>query len=344
MKAFVTGANGFIGSHLVRTLLRRGDSVRGLVRKGGDHRNIRDLEFERVSGDIHDPEALNGLMEGCDVFFNLSGFVQFWAKDKGIFSDIHVNGLDPMLVEARRAGVGRIVQVSSVVAVGASPTRTPIDEGAEWNLEPLGDPYALTKRAGEVLFLERIKEWGMDGVVVNPGAVIGPGDIHLSHAGRAVRDYAAGSIPCYVNSGFNAIAVEDVVDGMIAAALRGRNGERYLLTHENIHYGDFFGMIDSILGRPKRSRPIPHWLAVGAAAVLHAATVFTRRPPIATLPAARLARFNFFYDNRKAREELGLSFRPIRSALEAELNWFAREGFLDAPVPKADPRVSLESH
>lgn len=326
MKVFVTGANGFIGSHLLKALLARGDHVRALIRPGADRRNIAGLRFEEVIGDVREPKDLATVIEGCEILFHLAGVVKFWMPDKRVFHDTHVGGLENVLRAAQAQKVKRMVHVSSIVTVACSADATPVTESASWNLAWTQDPYVVSKRAGEELLFRFCRATGFDAVVVNPSAVIGPGDIHLTHVGRCIRDYAAGKIPFYVNGGFNGVAVQDVVDGILAAAERGRGGERYLLTGENVSYLQFFAAIDKILGRRTRARPIPYSLALAVAFFVDLASRVGGFPPLTTLGAARLSKFPLYFDAAKAKRALGFAPKSFLPALAQELEWMKTQG------------------
>ena len=313
MKALVTGAAGFIGSHVVSALVAGGASVRAFDRAAG---SAADVEW--ILGDILDADALRRAMDGCDAVFHLAAVYSFARRDADAMRAVNVDGARSLLDTAARAGsVRRIVYTSSCATCGPVPGRpaTEADGPPEWELAV---PYKRTKLDGERLALAAARD-GVDVVVVNPTTPVGPGDRRPTPTGKMIADVAAGRARGFLARGaLNIVAVEDVAAGHLRAFEQGRRGERYLLGGENLAMREIFGLVARAAGRPAPRLAVPWAVAMAAARGADLALrPFAREPTLLNLDEVRIGRLPMTFDDSKARRELGHESRPAAQALHA---------------------------
>jgi dihydroflavonol-4-reductase len=326
-KTLVTGATGFIGSHVARLLAGRGDDLRLTVRKDSDVSAIEDLDCERVRCDVLDRRSLRRALKGADRVFHTAGLSSLDPADAGRVVEVNLLGTKTVMEEGLRAGVERVVFTSSVAAMGpaASPGH-PRDEGA-WMLD--GDDgrpdfrYARTKAAGEQIALDAAKE-GLDVVVVNPGFVIGPGDVHRVSS-WAVEEYLRGRLRFTVDGGLSYVDGRDVVAGHLLAEELGRSGERYILTNEegNLSHRDFFARVGGVTGRRRRQLHLPKGVLLP---LLRAGTALRLPLPLDADELASSSRW-WFYRAAKARSQLGFETRPLDETIRDTAEWLAADGY-----------------
>jgi dihydroflavonol-4-reductase len=305
VKALVTGAAGFIGSHVVAVLAAAGASVRTF-----DLRAPTELPsgVEVSQGDLLDRDALRRALVGCDTVFHLAALYSYSPRDAAAMERVNVDGTRVLLEEA---GARRIVHTSSCATCGpvAGRAATEADGPASWELRV---PYKRTKVAGERLALAAAA-CGANVVVVNPTTPVGPGDRRPTPTGKMVADVASGRARGYLARGaLNIVAVEDVARGHLLACERGRAGQRYLLGGENLSMKDTFAAIADAAGRRPPRLALPWSAAYGAAWV---ASILQREPGLLLLDEVRVARWPMLFDDALARAELGYSSEPAARAL-----------------------------
>ncbi|MBM4444582.1 MAG: NAD-dependent epimerase/dehydratase family protein [Chloroflexi bacterium] len=329
MKALVTGATGFIGSSLVRELLKDGKEVKVLVRQSSNTKNIDGLDVEKAYGDVRDKEAVKAALEGCDVFYQTAALFEFWGPSKKDYFDVNVEGTKASLQAALEQGVPRVVYTSSIAALGAHGRERPANEEAQYNYPDGAPPYLLTKYLGEVEALKMAQK-GLPVVVVNPATVIGVRDIRPTPSGRIILDVLNKKTPGYMDGGLNFVDVEDVARGHILAAQKGRTGEKYVLGNANMTHLEFCTLVSDVAGMqpPKLRFPYPAVLILSYLYQLTA--IITKKPPVVTAGAARLARMYGYFDSSKAVRELGFPQTPVRTTVEKAVNWFRENGYVKA--------------
>ena len=326
MKNLVTGATGFIGSAIVRELIRDGEEVRVLVRAISDTRNIDKLDVERVYGDIRDGESMKKALKGCDTLYFTAAFFAHWTPDKDLPYEVNVGGTKASLQAALDAGIQKVVYTSTNNTMGAHGP-IPVDEQAEFNHWKTGDNYSISKYLAETEARSFVAK-GLPIVIVNPTLVIGTNDIKPTPSGQMIIDVATGKMPGYIEGGTNVIDVEDVARGHILAAKKGRVGERYLLGNENITVSDYFKLIADIAGVKPPTFKIPYSLAVALGYVFELGASITKKSPVVTASEVRIGRKQEFYNCSKAVKELGLPQTPINVAIDKAINWFRENGYL----------------
>ncbi len=327
MKAFVTGGTGFIGGAVVRKLVEAGHQVRVLVRPNADTRQIEGLPVERVVGSLEDVESLRRGMEGCDWVFHLAALYSFWGYRWEDFYRVNVEGTRRVLEVARDMGIQRIVHTSSIAALGVNPDRTPANEDTPTSLEDKIGFYQRSKFLGQQVALEFARQ-GVPVVIVNPSTPVGVGDYKPTPTGQIIVDFLNGRMFGYVDTGLNIVDVEDVAQGHILAAERGRVGECYILGGENLTLKQVLDILAEVSGRPPVRLRIPHWVAMAWAYVdVTLARLGLRKVPSATPEKVQLSRRYEWFDCSKAIKELGYSYRPAREALRKAVEWYRANGY-----------------
>ena len=327
MKKLVTGATGFIGSAIVRELIRDGEDIRVLIRKTSNTRNIDNLDIERAYGDIRDGDSMRKALKGCDTLYYTAAHFAHWTPDKKLPYEINVEGTKTSLNAALDAGVERVVYTSTNNTMGAHGADIPANESAEFNHQDTGDNYSMSKYLGEIEAKKFVAK-GLPIVIVNPTIVIGAHDIKPTPSGKMIIDIANKDMPGYIEGGVNIIDVEDVARGHILAAKKGRVGERYLFGNENMSVSDYFRLISEVAGVKPPKIKIPYYLAIALGYMFELGAYITKKPPVTTASEVKIGRKYEFYDCSKAVKELGLPQTPIRASIERAVNWFKENGYI----------------
>jgi dihydroflavonol-4-reductase len=326
LKALVTGAAGFIGSSIVRELLKDGTEVRAMVREKSDTRNIDGLDIERVNGDIRNADSVRAALQGVDVYYQAAALYTMSDPEK-LYYDINVEGTKTALTAALKAGTPKVVYTSTAAAIGYTGTDVPADEQTEWNWSSLKMTYPTTKYLGQQAALELCKQ-GLPLVVVNPAMVIGVRDVKPSPTGQMIVNILNRKFPGYTDGGSSAVDVEDVARGHILAAQKGRIGEKYLLGNTNIKYKDYFNLIAEVAGMPPLTRHLPIGLMVSLGYVFQTVSAVTRKPPMLRPSTARFSCMTTFCDCSKAVNELGMPQTPLRTTVAKAVGWFRENGYV----------------
>jgi dihydroflavonol-4-reductase len=310
VRVLVTGASGFVGSHVARRLAEGGAEVRGLSRSAPpEEARVAD----HVAADLLDRDALRRAVDGCDAVVHVAALYAYDRREAARMEAVNVEGTRAVL---GAAGDRRVVVTSSSATCGPVPGRPATEEDSppDWELRV---PYKRTKLAAERVALERAGAGG-DVVVVNPTTVVGPGDRRPTPSGKMVRDVATGKIKGYMRGGgINVVAVDDVAAGHVLALERGRAGERYILGGEDLSLRDAFAIVAHRADRRPPRIPVAYAAALGAAhAAAIASRVTRRQPELLVLDEVRLARLPLYFSSEKARRELAYSPRPAARALE----------------------------
>ncbi|EPG74918.1 hopanoid-associated sugar epimerase [Leptospira fainei serovar Hurstbridge str. BUT 6] len=326
MKKLVTGAAGFIGSSIVRELLKEGHEVKVMIRKNTNAKGLAGLDIEIAYGDICDGSSMRSALKGCDTLYHTAAFFAHWTPDKKLPYEINVEGTKTSMKAALDAGIEKVIYTSTGNTIGAHG-KIPVDETAQFNHWKSGDHYSISKYLGEVEALKFVP-MGLPVVVVNPTLVIGVRDVKPTPSGQMIIDVAQGAMPGYIEGGTNLVDVEDVAKGHILAAKKGRVGERYLLGNENLTLSEYFGLIAEVAGvKPPRIK-IPYYAALGLGYIFELGAAITRKHPMITASEVRIGKSQEFFDCSKAVRELGLPQTPVREAIRKALTWFRENGYL----------------
>jgi dihydroflavonol-4-reductase len=314
-KTLVTGASGFLGSHLARALAARGDELRLLARRTADLGHLDEVEFERATGDITDRRAVNRAMDGVDRVFHVAGRTSLRRRDRqGVFN-ANLRGAVTVFESALEAGVSRVVHTSTVGAIGVAAPRKTADETTPFEIGHLGLAYVNSKHEAE-LEAFRLATHGLPVVIVNPTFVLGP-QAPTGTSMRLVRRFLLGQIPAYVDGGLNIVDVRDVATGHLLADEKGEVGERYILGGRNFTLDRLFADLSRISG----VAPPPVKLPARAAVAGANAAAATHLPIGVDAEEVLSASLWWTYRNTKAKRELGFAPRPHEETLEEAVAW-----------------------
>jgi dihydroflavonol-4-reductase len=326
--ALVTGASGFVGSAVVRALVRRGEPVRAMVRSSSRLRLLEGLPVEVVIGDLADPRTCEAAVKGCRALFHVAADYRLWVTEPAPMYRTNVDGTRALLSAAGDAGVARIVHTSSVATLGSRPDRLPADETTPATLAGMIGHYKRSKFLAEEAARE-LAQAGLPIVIVNPSAPIGPGDARPTPTGRVVLEAARGRMPAYVDTGLNVVHVDDVAQGHLLAFERGRVGERYILGGDNLPLGEMLATIARLVGRKPPRWRLPATAVLPVAFVAEAlARLGIGAEPFVTTDGVRMARKLMYFTSAKAERELGYRSRPAEEALRDAIAWYRSHGHL----------------
>lgn len=327
MKAFVTGATGFIGASIARELLKDGVAIRALVRPGADLRNLAGLDLELWQGDLLDRTNLAAGMAGCTRVFHAAADYRLWTRTPADMYAANVDGTRNVLEAALQSGVARVVYTSSVGTLGNPGNGIPGTEETPVTLNDMVGHYKKSKFLAE-REAEKYIDKGLGLVIVNPSTPVGPQDIKPTPTGKIIVDFLNGKMPAYLDTGLNLIAVEDCARGHILAAEKGQTGRKYILGNRNLTLREIFDMLERITGRPAPRVRLPYWPILAAAYCNEALAGLTGREPLIPLAGVQMARKFMFFDSTRAINELGLPQTPVESALSRAVDWFRTNGYV----------------
>lgn len=326
MITLVTGAAGFLGSHVTRQLVERGENVRVLLRASSSNRAISDLSLEYVTGDLRDAPSLDRAVSGVERVFHVAADYRLWARKSREIYDSNVGGTKNILEAAKRAGVKQFIYTSTVATIAVDRPEHPT-EATEAKLEEMIGHYKRSKWLAEREVLEAARQ-GFPAVVAMPTTPIGPGDWKPTPTGKIIVDFLNGKMPGYVETGLNFVGVEECAAGHLLVSEKGKIGERYLLGAENLSLKQVLDILANITGLPAPKLKIPHGLALGVA---YAETVFSRlirREPQIPVEGVKIARHLMFVDSSRARRELGFQPGSVAAALERAVRWYEANGYI----------------
>jgi dihydroflavonol-4-reductase len=318
----VTGASGFIGWHVARLLSEQGNRVRALVRPAS---NLRELEVERVLGDLRDPGSLERAVAGCGRVFHVAADYRLWARDPNELYGSNVEGTRNLLEAARRSGVERFVYTSTVGCIGV-PRGGVGDETAPVKLADMTGDYKRSKFLAEQVALEFAAS-GFPVVVVNPTAPVGDHDVKPTPTGKIVLDFLKDAMPAYIDTGLNLVDVRDTAAAHLLASERGRAGERYIVGCENLTLAEILEKLAKLTGKKAPRIKLPYAVAYAAGVVTTGWARMTGKPPRVPLDAVRMAKKKMFVSHEKARRELGFGPGPVDAALGRAVKWFRTNGY-----------------
>ncbi|HEY4683342.1 MAG TPA: hopanoid-associated sugar epimerase [Candidatus Acidoferrales bacterium] len=328
MTTLVTGATGFIGSHLARQLAERGDRVRVLVRQRSSLANLQGVEVEAVRGDLLEPESLRALLRGCRKVFHVAADYRLWARHPDEMYRTNVMGTRHLLQLAFEEGVETFVYTSSVATIAPPRDGEVSNEESLATLARMIGPYKRSKFLAEQEALAMARK-GLPVIIVNPTAPVGPGDIKPTPTGKMILDFLNRRMPAYVDTGLNWVAVEDVAAGHLLAADRGRVGERYILGHRNLTMKQILDALEKLTGLPAPRVRLPHAVAMAAGYAENFLSCWLlRRPPRIPLDGVRMSKYKMFVDCSKAMRELGYAPTPVEDALARAVAWFCDAGYV----------------
>ena len=334
MKAFVTGATGFLGSHVARILAEQGADLRLLVRSTSNLKNLEGLgsgttRAETVTGDLRDPASLEKAMAGCEVVFHVAADYRLWVRDPAEMYRSNVEGTRAILEAARKNAVRCVVYTSSVATMGFTGNGRPADEDSPVLLADMIGHYKRSKFMAEQVALQAGRGDGaMRVVTVNPTTPVGEQDIKPTPTGRIVVDFLKGKFPAYVETGLNLVDVRECARGHLAAFEKGKSGERYILGGEDLTLKQILDKLGAIAGLPSPKVKLPYFVAYVAGAVDQTVSgLLLGREPRATVEAVRMGKKKMWASSVKAERELGWKTVSADGALRRAVEWFRANGY-----------------
>jgi dihydroflavonol-4-reductase len=326
MTTLVTGAAGFLGSHVARQLVARGESVRVLLRPSSSNRAIADLPLEYVTGDLRDKASLTRATAGVQYLFHVAADYRLWARKKRDIYDSNVGGTKNLLEAAKAAGVEKFIYTSTVATIAVDRPELP-NEKTDARLEEMVGHYKRSKWQAEEEVRAAARA-GFPAVIAMPTTPVGPWDWKPTPTGKIIVDFLTGKMPGYVETGLNFVGVEDCAAGHLLVAEKGKIGERYLLGAENLTLKGLLDALEKITGLAAPRLKIPHGFALGVA---YANTAFSRllgREPGIPVEGVKIARHMMFVDCSRAQRELGFKPGPVTAALERAVRWYEENGYV----------------
>jgi dihydroflavonol-4-reductase len=327
-KILVTGANGFLGSWVIRKLIEEGHQVFSMVRKNSDLSELDRVPTEFIYGDVTDLPSLLSAFQNMDSVFHLAGLIAYKKSDRQKMEKINVGGTANVVEACIERKVRRLVHLSSVVAVGAGYSSDEVlNEESEFNVEKLHLGYFDTKRAAEKIVLKAVDKKRLNAVILNPSTIYGPGDAKKGSRKTQVK-VARGEFKFYTSGGVSIVHVEDAVAGIVSAWQKGRNGERYILSGENITIQKLF----EIISKNAFVQPPQIHMPTG---LLHLLGIFGDlgyRLGLKTSLSqenAWTATMYHWFDSTKAQTELDFRPRPAEEAIASSVQWMKENGYLN---------------
>src|SRR5271165_2751972 len=326
MTTLVTGASGFLGSHVARQLVARGDAVRILMRASSTNRAVGDLSLEYVTGDLRDAASLDRALSGVKTVFHVAADYRLWARKSRDIYDSNVGGTKNLLEAAKRAGVEKFIYTSTVATIAVDRPELPT-EATDAKLEEMVGHYKRSKWMAEQEALNAAKA-GLPAIVAMPTTPVGPWDWKPTPTGKIILDFLNAKMPGYVETGLNFVGVEECAAGHLLVSERGKIGERYLLGAENLTLKELLDTLAKITGLAAPSMKIPHGVALGVAYVESAFSRLIGKEPQIPVEGVKIAQHTMFVDCSRAQRELGLQPGPVPAALERAVRWYQANGYV----------------
>jgi dihydroflavonol-4-reductase len=328
MTTLVTGAAGFLGSHLTRQLVARGDTVRVLMRPSSNNRAISDLSLEYMTGDLRDAGSLERAMSGMKRVFHVAADYRLWARHPQEIYDSNVGGTKNLLAAAKSAGIEQLVYTSTVATIAVDRPELP-NESTDASLEEMIGHYKRSKWMAEQEVLQEARA-GFPAIVAMPTTPVGPWDWKPTPTGKIILDFLNGKMPGYVETGLNFVGVEECAAGHLLVSERGKIGERYLLGAENLTLKGLLDVLARITGLRAPGMKIPHGVALGVAYVESVFSRLVGKEPQIPVEGVRIAQHKMFVDCSRAQRELGFQPGPVAAALERAVRWYQANGYVKA--------------
>ena len=329
MKTLITGASGFVGSAVVRILLKKGFKIRCLVRSSSRSENLSGLSVEVAEGDLRDPTSLDVALRGCSSLFHIAADYRLWAKDTSELYQSNVDGTLNIMRAAQKQNLSKIVYTSSVATLGINRDETPADENTPVTFSDMVGDYKKSKFLAEEKVRKMIQEESLPAVIVNPSAPIGPRDVKPTPTGRMICQAAAGKVPAFVDTGLNIVHVDDVAEGHWKAFEKGQIGERYILGGENHTLRQILFSIAKITGKKPPLFSIPHGFLLPFAYLSEMfARLFNKEDIMLTVDSLKMSKKKMFFSTDKAKNFLEYKPREAIKGIEDAINWFKENQYL----------------
>jgi dihydroflavonol-4-reductase len=328
-KVLITGATGFIGNHVTRLCLEKGDQVRVMVMPGEDRSPLAGMDVEFVEGNLLDPASLPGAVRGVEQLYHLAALFAVWTRDPDLHYKINVEGARSMMKAAMAADVEKIVYTSSIAAIGTDGKGTPSTEETPFRSWHFASAYIMSKYISHLEVKGMVKD-GLPVTMVLPGLPFGPGDRAPTPTGTMIIRTLKGQMKNYWDGGVCPVDVRDVAMGHVLAMEKGRIGESYILgnSQTNMSNRDFLQLVGRIAGVENvASKEISRNMMLRVAKVAEFYSKLTGKAPPTTVKNTRFIMEHFYIDAAKAVRELGLPQTPIETAVNDAIDWFRANGY-----------------
>lgn len=326
-KVLVTGASGFLGSWLCRRLLEEGYQVSALVRKGSDLSELDGFKVNHTYGDVTNLQSLIDGFKGHDCIFHLAGLIAYKSSQRASMEKVNVQGTQNVLKACSSLGIQDLVYASSVVAIGAGFSKDQVlNEDSPFNVSHLNLGYFETKHHAERLVMDATVKGQVRARIFNPSTIYGPGDAKKGSRKSQLK-VAQGQMPFFTSGGVNVVAIEDVLNGILAVWRKGQAGRRYILCGDNITIQQLFENIALAAGVPAPRHQIPNWLLHGLGKIGDIATSLGVQGGISSENAWTATLYHWF-SNERAKSELGFTARSSAQAIEASVKWSKEHGLI----------------
>jgi dihydroflavonol-4-reductase len=330
MNLFITGATGFVGSHIASLAAAQGAKLRLLTRRTSNLTHLP-KDADLITGDLREPASFASALQGCDAVLHVAADYRLWVPDPADMYRANVEGTRELLCLAREAGVPRVVYTSSVATMGFRHDGTIVDEDTPVSEADMIGHYKRSKWLAEQAAIDAARA-GQHVILLNPTTPIGALDTKPTPTGRIVVDFLNRNFPAYVDTGLNLVDVSEIARTHLVALERGTPGERYILGGENLTLKQILDRLAAITGLPSPKHKVPHAVAMAFAFFDETITGKLRgKEPRATVEAVRMGKKMMFASSAKAERELGFQVRSVEDALREACQWFIANGY--APKP-----------
>jgi len=327
-KVFITGATGFVGSHLARALAGSGAEVRVLKRPTSDDSDLRGITCVSVTGSLEDKESLKRAVAGCDLVFHCAGLASFWSKHREALYEVNVLGTRNLLAACMETGVGCVVVTSSTAALGIPPPSTVGDEETAWNWHPYNIGYMETKFL-QLEEVDRFTNRGLRVITVMPGLIVGDGDRTgcASRTGNLMKALRERQLPGYAPGGITVISVADVVRGHILAAEWGRPAEKYIIGGADFSFREIFDVLADAVGVQRLTTSLTEDALLRLGTLYELKNLTRRQEPLFTRELAHIMSQTCYYSSAKAGRELGYVPSDPRPVIGVACDWYLANGY-----------------
>ncbi len=326
MKTLVTGANGFLGSWLTKRLLAEGHSVDAMVRKDSDLSELNGAQPNYVFGDVTDFQSLKSCFKGNDIIFHLAGVVAYKKSMRPLMDKVNVGGTQNVVNACAELQIPQLIHLSSVVTIGSTPKPEVLNEQSPYTIGNLNLGYFETKRIAEEIVLQAASKNKIQAICVNPSTIYGFGDAKKESRKNQVK-VAQKKMPFYTSGGVNVVAVEDVIEGILLALKHGKNGERYILSSENMTIKELFNKISYFAQVKSPQIKMPDWALHGLGNLGDVLTKYNISIGLSQENAYTATRFHWF-DCAKAKADLGFKPTPADAAIEKSVRWMKENKYI----------------
>lgn len=327
MKVLVTGANGFLGSHVVRALLKAEYEVKAFILKGTSIDNLNGLSFEKYEGDLLNPSDIDNALDTCDYVIHTAAITDVWPTKNELSWKINLE-LVKLLAEAiKKNGIKRLVHVGTANSFGFGTKQEPGNENTPFNSGKYGLDYINSKKVAQDFLLDEAKNNGLPIVIVNPTFMIGENDAKPG-SGEMIISIINRKVPGYSAGGRCFAAVKDVAAACVSALEKGEVGQCYILGGTNLNYKEFFNLVANIAGVKAPKLKIPKFVAIVFASLIELMAKIRKKKPMLTRAMARISGDGHYYSSQKAIEKLGYVQTELKTALSEAIAWYRQHGYL----------------